>query len=280
MEKGLFSIIIPTWNNLNFVKLCVRSIRENSSFSHQIILHINEGIDGTLQWAKDNKIDFTYSEKNIGICKSVNLAFQKCTNNYIVYMNDDMYLCPNWDKVLIEEIEKLPDNNFMLSATMIEPEDTGNPCVIVKDFGRSVESFNEQRLLKAYNMLEKQDWQGSMWPPMVVHKKYWEKIGGFSEEFSPGMYSDPDFAMKMWQEGCRLFKGVSGSRTYHFQSKSTGRIVKNNGKKQFFQKWSLPASVFAKRYLKRGEPFDGLLKEPKIHLKDILKTYWYKLTLR
>ena len=47
---------------------------------------------------------------------------------------------------------------------------------------------------------------------------------------------DDDFAMKMWDAGCRVFIGVGESRVYHFISKSTVRIKKNNGKKQFLKK--------------------------------------------
>ena len=33
----MFSILIPTWNNLALLQLCVRSIRENSAYHHQNI---------------------------------------------------------------------------------------------------------------------------------------------------------------------------------------------------------------------------------------------------
>ena len=48
----LFSILIPTWNNLSLLRLCVESIRKNSKYDHQLVIHINEGVDGTLQWVK------------------------------------------------------------------------------------------------------------------------------------------------------------------------------------------------------------------------------------
>ena len=48
----MISIIIPTYNNLEYLKLCIKSIKKNSAFDHDIILHINEGIDGTLDFAK------------------------------------------------------------------------------------------------------------------------------------------------------------------------------------------------------------------------------------
>ena len=51
-ESNLFSILIPTWNNLDFLKLCIESIRKNSCFQHQIIVYVNDGSDGTLDWVR------------------------------------------------------------------------------------------------------------------------------------------------------------------------------------------------------------------------------------
>jgi glycosyltransferase involved in cell wall biosynthesis len=258
----MFSIIIPTWNNLPFVKLCVKSIRDNSAYRHQVILHINDGSDGTLQWAKDEGIDYTYTPGNAGICVAVNYAGSLITQDYVVYMNDDMYVCPGWDTQLANEIKALDTDNFMFSSTMIEPADTGNPCVVVQDYGKTIETFNEAGLLKEYNSIPKKDWNGSTWPPTIVHRKYWHITGGYSIELSPGLSSDNDFSMKMWYAGCRIFKGVGSSRVYHFQSKSTLRVKKNNGRKQFLMKWGINQSTFSKYYLKRGADYTGPLTEP------------------
>jgi glycosyltransferase involved in cell wall biosynthesis len=86
-----FSIVIPTWNNLAFVQCCVDSILKHSAAAHQIILHINDGADGTLQWAKAKGLHYTHSPENIGICNAVNLAASKAQYGYIMYMNDDKY---------------------------------------------------------------------------------------------------------------------------------------------------------------------------------------------
>ena len=59
----MFSILIPTFNNIDYLKLCIESIKKNSKYNHQIILHINEGTDGTLDYVKKNNIQYTYSEK-------------------------------------------------------------------------------------------------------------------------------------------------------------------------------------------------------------------------
>ena len=54
----MFSVIIPTFNNLEYLKLCIKSLEKNSSYDHEIIFHINEGTDGTLDFLKKNKYKF------------------------------------------------------------------------------------------------------------------------------------------------------------------------------------------------------------------------------
>lgn len=258
-----FSILLPSWNNLAYLKKCIESIRKNSYYSHQVVVHVNDGSDGTLQWLLQENIDFTYSKENVGICYALNAARTLAYTDYIVYMNDDMYALPNWDRVLMEEVEKLDTKLFFLSSTMIEPTHHNNPCVIAPhNYGTSLDSFDEEALLKDFKTIEKNDWMGATWPPNIVHTSTWDLVGGYSIEFSPGMYSDPDFSMKLWQAGVRLFKGVSASRVYHFGSKSTLRVKKNNGYRQFIKKWGITPSLFNNEYIKRGEIFSGEAKTP------------------
>ena len=277
----MFSIIIPTWNNLAFVRLCVESIRKHSSLPCQVILHINDGSDGTLEWAKEQQLAYTHTPANAGICIAVNMAAGLATNNYIIYMNDDMYCCPGWDKHLADEIYNIPTDNFMLSSTMIEPNNTGNGAVIVADFGKDIESFREQDLLNKLPGFQKNDWSGASWPPCLIPKKYWQIVGGFSIEFSPGMASDDDLSRKLWEAGCRYYKGVGKSFVYHFQSKSTLRIKKNDGRKQFIFKWGSNISIFNKYYLKKGQVFTGPQQEPAAAIlrKDKLKI-WFKMKFK
>jgi glycosyltransferase involved in cell wall biosynthesis len=273
----MFTIIIPTWNNLAFARLCVESIRLHSAWAHQIVLHINDGSDGTLEWAREAGIDHTHTPGNAGICIAVNMAGSLATQEYIMYMNDDMYVCPGWDTELVKAIKELDTDNFMYSSTMIEPADHGNPCVIVGNYGNSIETFREQDLLHEFTGFTHPDWNGSAWPPTIVHRKYWHITGGYSIELSPGMSSDDDFAMKMWAAGCRIFRGVGSSRVYHFQSKSTLRIKKNNGRKQFMMKWGINQSAFNRYFIKRGTLFTGPLPDPDEHIlkKEQLRA-WFK----
>lgn len=259
-----FCLLIPTWNNLEYLQLCIGSIRKNSQFDNQIVLIVNEGSDGTLEWVtRQTEIDFVFSKQNIGICFALNSARSLVKSDYLVYINDDMYLLPDWDLAIRNEIKSIGHKNFMLSSTMIEPEDSGNACVVVKDFGRDLDNFDETALLEGYKTLTAPDWNGSMWPPSIVHIDLWDLVGGLSIEFSPGMYSDPDFARKLYEAGVRFFKGKGNSLVYHFGSKSTKRIRKNKGRSTFLLKWGITPSTFMRSFLGIGQQFSGYLSLPK-----------------
>jgi GT2 family glycosyltransferase len=252
----------------------VNSIRKNSISQHEILVYVNEGNDGSAEWCQKENIIFIHSSTNVGVCAALNGLFEIATNDIICYVNDDMYLCPNWDESLIREIESIGHEKFYLSSTMIEPEDTGNKCVFAPfQFGKTPSEFKESELLAVLPNMQKADWSGSTWPPNLMHRNMWIAIGGYGEEFSPGLYSDPDVSMKLWQQGVRIFKGLGESRAYHFMSKSTGRVKMNDGKKTFLKKWGVSSSWFVKEVLQQGETYSGPLPDRKIcpNLKDRLK---------
>lgn len=252
-----FSIIIPSWNNIDYLKLCLNSIRKNSDLNHQIIIILNEANDGSLEWVQEQSdIDYIHAKENIGICYGLNSTRSLIKAEYILYANDDMYFLPHWDSFLIDEIKKIGHQEFMLSATMIEPFETGNNSVIVAPFGENIEDFKEEQLLATFESFEKEDWKGSTWPPNVIHRDLWDLVGGMSTEFHPGMYSDPDLSKKLWDAGVRYFKGVGKSRVYHFGSKSTGRVKKNKGAHTFLMKWGMTSGSFTKDILQRGTDFN------------------------
>lgn len=257
----MFSIIIPTYNNIEYLKICITSILKNSNFNHEIIVHINEGNDGTEKYLIEKNIKYTFSKKNIGLCKAVNTASKKSTFNYIVYSHDDFYFCPNWDKYFLDEIKNIGHNNFYISGTMF---DTINNQ---KFFcGNSYKNFNEKKLLDNYKFFKANNYQGSTWAPHIVYKKIWEKVNGFSEEFFPGAGSDPDLNLKLWNQGIRIFKGLGDCKVYHFGSKTlrkNNNTFGSNGSKLFLIKWGISIKFFKKHYLRSLNDYNGELAEPK-----------------
>ena len=276
----MFSIIIPTFNNLDYLKLCLESLKKNSNFNHEIIVFVNEGIDGTLEYVKNNNIKYLHNKKNVGLCKAMNDGVRISSKKYIVYAHDDMYFCPNWDTEFYNEISKTSEKNFFLSGTMIQPFKS----FIHLDCGKTIGEFNEKKLLNEHKAIFFKDFQGSTWAPSLIPRETWDKVGGFSEEYGPGLGSDPDFNMKLWNIGVRLFKGLSKSRVYHFSSVSLRKKVSNNGAKTFLLKWGISIKFFRKFYLRSEEEFLGKLSDPDKSffyylglIKCKLTFYYYKL---
>ena len=273
----MFSIIIPTFNNLPYLKICISSIKKNSKFEHEIITHINDGSDGTEKYLISEKIKYTITKYNTGICEGVNRAAKESTTSYILYAHDDFYFCPGWDEVLLNEVKKIPHNNFYLSGIMM------NNGPLKFDCGNKLENFDEKKLLNNYKSINHYDFQGSTWAPHLIHKETWDAVGGFSEEFFPGTGSDPDLNMKLWNKGVRIFKGINDFKVYHFGSIVT-RKYKNHptiktesgskGAKIFLLKWGITIKFFKRFYLRSDQKYDGQLNEP---LKDT--KYFFNLLL-
>ena len=273
----MFSIIIPTFNNIQYLKKCIESIRKNSTYNHEIIPHVNEGSDGTMDYLKENNIEYTFTNYNSGICKGMNMAAKKANTEFLLYAHDDFYFCPKWDLVLKSELDKIKHKNFYLSGTMV------NNGQITLDCGSSLETFDEKKLLSEISNANYYDFQGSTWAPHLIHKETWDKVGGFSEEFFPGTGSDPDLNMKLWKEGVRIFKGINDFKVYHFGSIVT-RKYKNHptiktesgsrGAKIFLLKWGITIKFFKKFILNSDTKYLKELTDPK---KDI--NYLLQLTL-
>lgn len=254
-QQPLFSIFIPTWNNLPFLKICVESIEKNSAYPHEILIHVNDGSDGTLDWVREKGYKYTHSTGNIGVCWAMNGLRPLMTTDYVAYVNDDMYVLPGWDKALYDEIRRMPDKLWYLSSTLIEPH-ARMRHYSNRDFGLTPDTFREQELLDTYRSLQPGDWNGAMFPPTVVHRDIWDLVGGYSIEFSPGMGSDPDFNAKLWMAGIRKFKGIGKSMVYHFKNLSVNRIVKNDGPVQFLRKWGITIRAFYQQILLFDHPWD------------------------
>ena len=45
-----FSIIIPTLENFNYLKLTIDSVIKNSKYDHELLVHVNIGNDGTIDF--------------------------------------------------------------------------------------------------------------------------------------------------------------------------------------------------------------------------------------
>jgi GT2 family glycosyltransferase len=248
----MFSILIPSWNNLPYLKLCIDSVRRHSAFDHEIIVHVNDGSDGTLDWVRSEGIRHTMSEGNVGVCLALNDAARLATRDWILFLNDDMFCTPGWDRAFEASLRSLGHSSAYLSSVLIEPTDTGNANVTAANFGTGPDNFDEAGLLAYVQSMKAADRNGVALQPMLISRQLWHAVGGYSIEFGPGMSSDDDFLMKLWLVGCRVFRSVGASRIYHFGCKSTGRIRRNRGGREFLMKWGISQRDFTRDYIRQS----------------------------
>ncbi|MDC3013782.1 glycosyltransferase [bacterium] len=283
----MFSILIPTFNNLKYLEICIKSLKKNSKFDHQILVHVNEGTDGTIEYLKKNQIKYTYTKENVGMPRALNISSKKAQFNYILISHDDFYYCPGWDIEFEKEIKLLNHNNFYLSGTMVRAGQ------VYFDAGDNYDSFDESKLLNNLESIKTFNFQGTTKCPGLVHKDIWKKVGGWSEEFSPTGGDDTDFAMKLWKNDIRIFKGLGKSLAYHFGSITTRKKDKSlftylgsRGNKIFLKKWGISINFFEKFYLRSGlnnkkqlifREYMGELQDPKKNLDYYIEYFKVKL---
>ena len=289
----MFSILIPTFNNLEYLKLCIDSIKKNSKFNHQIIIHINEGSDGTLDYVRNHGYEFTYTKVNVGMPKALNQSSKLAKNNYILISHDDFYYCPGWDQEFENELKNMKNNKFYLSGTMV------GAGQVYFDAGQQIENFDENYLLNNLEKIKTFNFQGTTKCPGLVHIDLWKKVGGWSEEFSPTGGDDTDFAFKLWNEDVRIFKGLGKSLAYHFGSITTRKKSKklftylgSRANKIFIKKWNISINFFENTYLKSGldknknlifKEYKDILYQPKKNYNyyiEIIKCSFLKLYLK
>ena len=70
------SILVATYNNIDYLKLFLNSVEKNSFSKHEILLHINDGSDGTLEYVKKKNLNLRIQRKILVYVNQL-ILFQK-----------------------------------------------------------------------------------------------------------------------------------------------------------------------------------------------------------
>jgi len=258
MEKG-FDIIICTWNNFEYLKLLIRSIKEHSYFTHNIIVHVNESNPTIIEWLGDNNIIYTQSSTNLGVCSGINLAVTRSTKDWLCFFDDDMYALPGWDSELVDYYNKNNlDKMVWLGSFMIEPGGTNLKSVISQNYGKNLSEFNENGLLSSFKSFSKnlKNIACNSTCPLLLNRELFLSVGGYDEDFDPGIGAELGLVKRYWDMGVRKYIAVKDSMVYHFGSKSTSRV--RNGQegprrdRLFKEKYGISREEFINNELKKG----------------------------
>lgn len=212
------TIVIPSHNNLDYLKLCYASIRAASKQVKLII--IDDGsVDGTYEWlttlAEPNTF-FISDSVRWGHTIWYDIGFHIAKTDYIGIMHSDMIVAPNFFEVL----EPYLNTTDVVSAKCIEPPlHPAGREKIIKDFGMYPNDF---KLVEFVNFAEAESEKmngktaPALFAPWFIHKeKYNELIGGHDKQFAPYGWEDADIFVRMMKAGFTPVQ-VQSLLVYHF----------------------------------------------------------------
>ena len=112
--QPLVSVIVLNFNAKEFLVNCIDSIFDSNYQNFEVILVDNASSDQTYQICKEKhpKINLIINEKNLGYCGGNNIGIKSAKGEFIIILNPDTVVDPNWIKELILSYEKYGDGLY------------------------------------------------------------------------------------------------------------------------------------------------------------------------
>jgi FkbM family methyltransferase len=250
------TFVIPTRNNLDFLKLAYKSIKELKG-DHYVLILDDASEDGTDKWLEeldDQNVD-VYSNKGpqrIGIVGMFDQGIKQAKTDIIFAFHADMVASPNLDVNILKYLKK----NTVVCATRVEPPlHPPGPEKVTLPLGNDINDFNYNKAKDSLLALEKQNKDkttNGIFAPWCMYKEDFLSTGGHDVLFAPQSKEDSDLFNRFLLKGFNLIQSWDGL-VYHFTSRgsrfnkySGGDVGKNSpewlftnekNSKNFIRKW-------------------------------------------
>jgi len=228
MEKITF--VIPSRNNLEFLKLAYESIR-NLETEHEVLVLDDASTDGTKEWiceVNDPNL-FSYINKGperIGIVGMFDKGIEMASTDIIMAFHADMVAAPKLDENILKHLTR----GTVVSATRVEPPlHPPGPEKITHQLGTEIEQFSMEEWKEwstgAIETAEKIT--EGIFAPWCMYKKDFEAIGGHDALFAPQSREDSDLFNRFQLAGYKFIQPWN-ALVYHFTSRGS-RFNKHAG---------------------------------------------------
>lgn len=220
---NLISFILPSRNNLKYLKQAYHSIRKNSEHQHEICIASDASTDGTVEWVqeimkKDENVKLHINEGPERLGHTIlydTLVYEYATHDRVMIFHADMYLCPEAD----EEIDKLLKPGIVVSLTRIEPPlHPDGPEKILCDYGIEPEEFQEEELLNWIKIsgseVAEDKYTNGIFAPWCILKDDFTRIHGHDPLFAPQSKEDSDIFNRFMLAGYEFVQTWQGY-VYH-----------------------------------------------------------------
>ena len=242
----MITFCISTFNNLEYLKIAIDSVRTNSYYNDApFIIHAENCDDGTDEWLKEHAKEYDleyYIDKNdvpLGIGGGMNFCAERVKTEYIMFLHSDFYVTKDWDLDLLNVFEQYPDEKLWVNSHRVEPkmfsgQKSRHGTVIVPQdaFGAYYHDFRKDEFERWANQFTKMnDFEIPKGEGVsgLIRKCDWDEIGGNDPLFAPASWEDMDLFLRMLQAGFR-FVLPSKSLVWHFGARGSHRLEENEGK--------------------------------------------------
>lgn len=239
------TIVILNWNTLPFVKDCIQSIRKHTKEPYKIILVDNGSHDDCSEWARSQPDILTIeNETNLGFSPGCNQAISATDTPYIMLLNGDTLVGPNWLANLVATAENDPKIGIVGAMSTIVAgyqKDLQAKYQTTKEFEAYAKKVSEERKGQTPEV----DW--IVFFAALIKREVFTTVGLLDPLFAYGGHDDLDFS---WRARAAGFKCLVDHSVYihHFYKKSSeanrsdywGLLAK--ARQDFCRKWGIKQS--------------------------------------
>lgn len=111
------TVVIPNWNGVRFLKLCLASLRDQSFEDFETIVVDNGSTDGSVELVKNDfpEVHVLHMVENRGFSAAANAGIRASEAEYVALLNNDTEQSPGWLEALAHAAEDHPEAGFFAS---------------------------------------------------------------------------------------------------------------------------------------------------------------------
>lgn len=246
--KQKTSIIILTYNHLDYTKECIESIQKyTKKGTYEIILIDNFSTDGTRTYLKTLKnVKVVLNDENVGFPKGCNQGIQLANKeNDILLLNNDTIVTTNW----LENLKTCLYSKDSIGAV-------GSVCNHTENLQGCDFSYDDfkvmQELAKQNNISDSKRWEEKLFLIgfcLLIKRNVINLIHELDEGYSPGYIEDNDLSLRILEHGFRLMLCHDSFIHHYLGSSFRSDLTKffpilEKNRNYFMQKWNFPTFAF------------------------------------
>ena len=211
-NMALLSVVILNWNGRRHLERYLPSVVANTQGDAEVIVADNGSTDDSLQWLRLNYPDvrIVRLERNYGFAGGYNRALREVESKYVLLLNSDVEVTPNWWQPLVAVLDANPDvaavaPKLLSDMKREEFEYAGASGGFIDYLGYP---FCRGRILSHVESDEGQydDQREIFWASgaaMCCRRELFMELGGFDEDFFAHM-EEIDLQWRMQLAGYRI----------------------------------------------------------------------------